>query len=177
MKICNEYANQVHPDAEILRSIGCPMYNHLKTIFADPITNSNHDGSTIEDQGISASLNSPELPTIKEEELSPSEPEKYVDLSSQKRGRKGLEDAIARGIMEMAASAKLRADAIKAYNSKFSITDCVKALDELQGINDQVYLAALDLFTSRNARETFLTLKVDKRLIWLQRKCLMCSVS
>lgn len=156
------------------------MYNHLKTIFADPVTNSNQNGSTMEDHGISASLTSPELPSIKEEELedlSPTESEKYADLPGRKRGRKGFEDAIARGILEMAAAAKLRAEAIKAYNSKFSITDCVKALDELQGINDRVYLAALDLFTSRNARETFLTLKVDKRLIWLERKCSVCSVS
>lgn len=156
------------------------MYNHLRTIFGDPVTKSNQNGSTMEDQGISASLASPELPTIKEEELeelSPTESEKYADLSSRKRGRKGFEGAIARGILEMAAAANLRAEAIKAYNSKFSITDCVKALDELQGINDRVYMAALDLFTNRNARETFLTLKVDKRLIWLERKCLVCFIS
>ncbi|KAK4393876.1 hypothetical protein Sango_1858400 [Sesamum angolense] len=70
----------------------------------------------------------------------------------------------------MATATRLRAEAIKNSNGKFSITDCVRALDELQGVDDQVYHAALDLFNNRNARETFLTLRVEKRLIWLQRK-------
>lgn len=165
-----------HPDAEMLRSIGCPIYNQLRTIFTEPPTYGKQNGSTMDNEGIPSSFPSPEHPTVKQEELSPSESEKYADLASRKRGRKGFEDAIARGILEMAAATKLRAEAIKKFNSNFSITDCIKALDELQGINDQVYLAALDLFTNRNARETFLTLKVDKRLIWLQRKCFACSL-
>ncbi|KAL1536869.1 hypothetical protein AAHA92_29447 [Salvia divinorum] len=164
---------RAHPDAEMLRTIGCPIYNHLRTIFADPVTNGTQNGSTTDDHRIFVS---PEHPTVKEEELSPSESEKYMDLASRKRGRKGLEDAIARGLLELAAAAKLRAEAMKTVHSKFSITDCIKALDELQGITDQVYLAALDLFSKRNARETFLTLKVNKRLIWLQRKCLVSSL-
>ncbi|KAH6760029.1 hypothetical protein C2S52_009538 [Perilla frutescens var. hirtella] len=166
---------KAHPDAEMLRSTGCPIYNQLRTIFAEPVTCGKQNGSTMDNGGISGPCTSPEHPTVKLEELSPSESEKYTDLASRKRGRKGFEDAIARGILEMAAATKLRAEAIKKFNNKFSITECVKALDELQGINDQVYLAALDLFSNRNARETFLTLKVDKRLIWLQRKCLSCS--
>ncbi|KAL1569769.1 L10-interacting MYB domain-containing protein-like [Salvia divinorum] len=164
---------KAHPDAEMLRSTGCSIYNHLRTIFAEPDTNGAQNGSATDDQGISIS---PEHAAVKEEELSPSESDKYVDMASRKRGRRGLEDAIARGILEMAGAAKLRAEAVKTFHSKFSITDCVKALDELQGVSEQVYLAALDLFINRNARETFLTLKVDKRLIWLQRKCLICSL-
>lgn len=156
----------------MMRSMGCPIYNQLRTIFAEPGTDGKQNGSTKDDEGMSGSFPSPGHPTVKQEELSPSDSEKYADLASRKRGRKGIEDAIARGILEMAAATKLRTEAIKKFNGKFSITDCVKALDELQGVNDQVYLAALDLFSNRNARETFLTLKVDKRLIWLQRKCL-----
>lgn len=90
---------------------------------------------------------------------------------ARKRGRKGIDDIIANAISEMAAASKLRANAIKQYNDKFSITDCVKALDEIQGVDDRVYFAALDLFNSRNARETFLSLKADKRLTWLHGKC------
>ncbi|XP_042020020.1 uncharacterized protein LOC121767760 [Salvia splendens] len=157
----------------MLRSTGCSIYNHLRTIFAEPDTNGAQNGSATDDQGISMF---PEHAAVKEEEPSPSESDKYMDMASRKRGQRGLEDAIARGIMEMAGAAKLRAEAVKTFHSKFSITDCVKALDELQGVSEQVYLAALDLFSNRNARETFLTLKVDKRLTWLQRKCLVCSL-
>ncbi|KAI3451409.1 hypothetical protein Pfo_008074 [Paulownia fortunei] len=165
-----------HPDAEMVRIMGCPIYYQLRTIFAEPGTCGKQNGSTKDNEGISCSFPSPGHPTVKLEELSPSESEKYADLASRKRGRKGIEDAIARGIVEMAAATKLRAEAMKKFNSKFSITDCVRALDELQGVNDQVYLAALDLFSNRNARETFLTLKVEKRLMWLQRKCLTCAL-
>ncbi|KAL6551961.1 hypothetical protein OROGR_008115 [Orobanche gracilis] len=161
-----------HPDAETVRSMGCPIYNQLRTIFAEPRMYEKQNGSATKD---SEDISSCSLhPTVKlEEEVSqPSESEKYVDhVSSRKRGRKGIEDAIAGGILEMAAATKLRAEAINKYNTRFSITDCVGALDELQSVNDQVYFAALDLFSNRNARETFLTLKVDKRLFWLQRKC------
>lgn len=162
----------------MLRSTGCPIYNQLKTIFTEPLTTyGKQNGSTIDNEEIPASFPSPEHPTIKqEEELTPPELEKCMDVVGRKRCRKGYEDAIARGILEMAAATKLRAEAIKKFNNSFSITDCVKALDELQGIDEQVYLAALDMFNNRNARETFLTLKVDKRLIWLQRKCFACSL-
>ncbi|KAL8472467.1 hypothetical protein ACS0TY_028991 [Phlomoides rotata] len=162
-----------HPDAETLRSTGCPIYNQLKIIFAEP-TYEKQNGSTDDIEGIPSSFTSPGRPNVKQEELSPSESEKFADLAGRKRGRKGIEDAIARGILEMAAATKLRAEAIGKLNSKFSISDCVAALDELPGVNDQVYFAALELFNNRNARETFLTLKVDKRLIWLRRKCLIC---
>ncbi|KAK6118027.1 hypothetical protein DH2020_048230 [Rehmannia glutinosa] len=166
-----------HPDAETVRSTGCTIYDQLRTIFAEPRTYDKQNGSTEDNEVISCSLPSPGHPTVKMEELSPSESDEYVDVGSHKRGRKGIENAIARGVMEMAAATKLRTEAIKKFNSKFSITDCVGALDGLQGVNDRVYFAALDLFSnSRNARETFLTLNVEKRLIWLQRKCLTGAI-
>ncbi|PIN00932.1 hypothetical protein CDL12_26563 [Handroanthus impetiginosus] len=122
-----------HPDAETLRSIGCPIYNQLRTIFAEPATHGKQNGSTKDDEGILCSFPSPGHEDVKVEELSPSESDKYVDLANRKRGRKGIEDAIASGILEMAAATKLRAEAIKKFNAKFSISDCVGALDELQG--------------------------------------------
>ncbi|CAA0836787.1 Unknown protein [Striga hermonthica] len=157
-----------HPDAETVRSTGCPIYNQLRTIFAEPRAHEEINGS-VKDNYV---IPSPSYPAVKLEELSPSESEKCADVSSRKRGRKGIENAIARGILEMAAASKLRAEAINKFNGRFSITDCVGALDELEGIDDRVYFAALDLFVNRCARETFLTLGVEKRLTWLQRKCL-----
>lgn len=162
--------NQVHPDAETLRSMGCPIYNQLRIIFSEPATYGEQNGSTKENEVISYSFPSPVDPNVKLEEQSPSESEKYADVTNRKRGRRGIEDAIARGILEMAAATKLRAEAINKFNGKFSISDCVRALDELEGVDDQVYHAALELFSSRSARETFLNLKVEKRLIWLERK-------
>lgn len=90
---------------------------------------------------------------------------------NRKRGPKGIDDVIAGAIMEMAAASKQRTAAIHQFNARYTITDCIKELDEMIGVDEQVYFAALDLFNKPNAREVFLSLKGDKRLIWLRGKC------
>ncbi|XP_073058101.1 L10-interacting MYB domain-containing protein-like isoform X2 [Primulina eburnea] len=161
-----------HPDAEAVRSTGCPMYNQLHIIFVEPEISGKHNKSTKEGEETPGSVLQQHL-SISAEELSPSGSDKYADSANRKRGRGGIEIGIAKGILEIASATKFRAEAIKKRNEEFSITDCIKALDELIGvISDQVYFGALDLFTNRNARETFLSLKVEKRSIWLQGKCL-----
>lgn len=167
-----QYSNQEHPDAEAVRSTGCPMYNQLHIIFVEPEISGKHNRSTKEGEETPGSVPQQHL-NISAEELSPSGSDKYTDLANRKRSRGGIENGIAKGILEIASATKFRAEAIKKRNEEFSITDCIKALDELiDFISDQVYFVALDLFTNRNARETFLSLKVEKRSIWLQGKCM-----
>ncbi|XP_073280921.1 L10-interacting MYB domain-containing protein-like [Primulina huaijiensis] len=116
-----------------------PMYNQLQIIFAEPEISGKHNRST------------------KEGEETPGS-----------RGRGGMENGIAKGILEIASATKFKAEAIKKQNEEFSITDCIKALDELiDVISDKVYFGALDLLTNRKTRETFLGLKVEKRSTWL----------
>uniref|UniRef100_A0A7N0TJ77 Uncharacterized protein n=1 Tax=Kalanchoe fedtschenkoi TaxID=63787 RepID=A0A7N0TJ77_KALFE len=88
----------------------------------------------------------------------------------RKRGRKATGDAIVDAMLEIAAASKMRATALMKNEDPFSISKCIKVLDEMQ-VNDQLYLLALDLFEEPNARETFVSLKSERRLIWLQRKC------
>lgn len=90
----------------------------------------------------------------------------------RKRGRKGIDDVIAGAILEMAAASKLRTAAIQQCNGRYTITKCIKELDEMQGVDEQLYFAALDLFSKPNAREIFLSLKGEKRLTWLRGKCM-----
>lgn len=90
---------------------------------------------------------------------------------SRKRGRKGIDDAIAAAILEMAAASKLRTAAVKQHDARYSIASCIRELDELQGVEERVYFAALELFNNPSAREMFLSLKRDKRLTWLCHKC------
>jgi len=124
------------------------------------------------------------LGTIQEESSSESEEvEDAVDehdavqpsppgiISSRKRGRRGIDDAIAAAILEMAAASKLRTAAVKQCNARYSIASCIKELDEMQGVEERVYFAALELFNNPNARELFLSLKGDKRSAWLHQKC------
>lgn len=70
----------------------------------------------------------------------------------------------------MATASKLRTAAIQQRSSRYTIVNCIKELDEMKGVEEQVYFAALDLFNKPIAREVFLSLKRDKRLIWLQRQ-------
>lgn len=94
-------------------------------------------------------------------------PTRPSTVSNRKRGRKGIDDAIAGAILEMAAASKLNATALEQINSRYTIAECIKELDEIQGITENVYFAALDLFNNPSAREIFLSLKRDKRLTWL----------
>ncbi|XP_022740254.1 L10-interacting MYB domain-containing protein-like [Durio zibethinus] len=174
-----------HPDAETIKSSGCSIYKQLCTIFSEPTTNGKHDYSAEIGREVGSSLPSLEpLSRIQEESSSESEevedvadeqdavqPSAPCVISSRKRGRKGIDDAIAAAILEMAAASKLRTAAVKQCNSRYSIASCIKELDEMKGVEERVYFAALELFNNPNAREMFLSLKGDKRLTWLHRKC------
>ncbi|XWS29181.1 hypothetical protein CRYUN_Cryun24cG0006500 [Craigia yunnanensis] len=96
-------------------------------------------------------------------------------ISSRKRGHKGIGDAIASAILEMAAASKLRSAAVKQCNARYSIASCIKELDEMQAVEERVYFVALELFNNADASEKFLSLKGDKRLTWLHRKCVAPS--
>lgn len=82
-----------------------------------------------------------------------------------------LNGMIAEAMLDMISASKLRGVARTHNNYQFSITNCIKALDEIQGIDQSLYFAALDLFDNSSQREIFLSLKGDKRLAWLQGKC------
>ncbi|KAF5192669.1 Superoxide dismutase [Cu-Zn] [Thalictrum thalictroides] len=100
-----------------------------------------------------------------------------TNSSSRKRSRNssGLDDPIAEAMLEMATASKLRANALIQSGDQFSITKCVKLLDEISDVDESLYYAALDLFDNPNLREIFLTLNRDKRLIWLKGKGVLRS--
>ncbi|KAK4857723.1 hypothetical protein QYF36_005147 [Acer negundo] len=86
-----------------------------------------------------------------------------------------LGDAIMDAMLEIAAASKLRASAIMKNEKRFSISRCIKVLDEMQGVDQRIYFLALDLFENPNAREIFISLKREKWLLWLQGKCNVSS--
>ena len=87
-----------------------------------------------------------------------------------KRGRKATGDAIVDAMLEIAAASKLRAAAIMKSEDQFSISKCIKVLDEIQDVDQPVYFFALELFENPDAREIFISLKNERRLPWLQGK-------
>lgn len=148
------------PDAQTLKSNGFHFYKQLFRLFSE--TPSTSKTPQLKE---TVSHNSSEVEK---------EPTCSVDVTP-KRGRQGLNGLIAKAIMEMALASKLTAQAISKCNQRFSIANSIKALDELQGINEEEYHAALDLLDNHTAREIFLSLKPDKRLPWLRTKCFVSS--
>ncbi|THF93875.1 hypothetical protein TEA_004899 [Camellia sinensis var. sinensis] len=176
--------SEEHPDAETVKTAGCPIYRQLCTLFSEPGTNGEYNGSAEQEIPCPKPLTMfQEEPSSEDAADMEDENDKFQSMTpsgstvGRKRGRKGVDDAIANAILEMASASKLRAAAIQQVNDRFSITDCVKVLDEMQGVDERVYFAALDLFNNPKARETFLSLKVDKRLTWLCSKCSSLSSS
>ncbi|KAJ0235340.1 hypothetical protein HA466_0269250 [Hirschfeldia incana] len=90
---------------------------------------------------------------------------------TRKRSRKACGDAIVEAMLEIAAASKMRAAALANNGDRFSISKCIRALDDLQGVDQPTYFLALDLFENPSSREIFISLKYEKRLKWLQGKC------
>ncbi|KAI3958786.1 hypothetical protein MKX01_023462 [Papaver californicum] len=183
---------RVHPDAETIRANGCPLYKQLSIIFLDSRTNGNDDsanqvkmeeGPCHRSTGLTIDTGE-QLVLSKDDSLSTSEEDDGIEpigrnkqqsikpsTSGNKKSRVPVEDVMVKAILEMALSSKLRAAAVREGKDRFSITNCVKALDEMQGIDDYLYYTALDMFDNPNFRETFISLKMEKRLVWLKGKC------
>ncbi|PSR99598.1 L10-interacting MYB domain-containing protein [Actinidia chinensis var. chinensis] len=101
--------------------------------------------------------------------------EETVCISGQTKSDQEINETMAKALSDMLAASKLRAVAMPEQDDRFNITNCIKALDEIEateGIDSRLYFAALDLFEDPNLRETFVSLKSNKiRLTWLQGKC------
>ncbi|GAV85037.1 DDE_4 domain-containing protein [Cephalotus follicularis] len=93
-----------------------------------------------------------------------------------KRSRKATGDAIVDAMLEIAAVSKMRAAAIMKNEDRFSISKCIKVLDEMQGVDQRIYFLALDLLENPSAREIFISLRSEKRLPWLQGKYISASM-
>ncbi|KAB5511864.1 hypothetical protein DKX38_028892 [Salix brachista] len=87
-----------------------------------------------------------------------------------KRSCKATGDAIVDAMLEIAAASKMRAAAIMKNEDQYSISKCIKVLDEMQGVDQWIYFLALDFFERPIAREKFIAQKSVKRLQWLQGK-------
>ncbi|KAL3844967.1 hypothetical protein ACJIZ3_002370 [Penstemon smallii] len=94
----------------------------------------------------------------------------HVTPRNKKRSRKATADAIVDAMLEIAAASKMRANAIIRNEERFTISKCIKVLDEMQVVDQSLYLYALDLFENPSSRETFVSLKSERRLAWLQGK-------
>ncbi|WRX31369.1 Myb/SANT-like domain - like 10 [Theobroma cacao] len=190
------------PRPEPVKIKDCPIYEQLCTIFTDSsadgkyaqsshfegldkavandtggLTSCPEGGSTQPDYPSTSKLSQnnplPEKLTKSIAERKRKRPSETLSSLDQSRKDEEMSEAMAGAMLDMVAAWRSRrTTATKRSDDKFSITNCIKALDEIEDIEDWLYFAALDLFEDSSLRETFISLKAGKiRLTWLQGKC------
>ncbi|MED6127275.1 hypothetical protein PIB30_086578 [Stylosanthes scabra] len=189
---------QAQPRLETVKAKDCPIYEQLCTIFTDSAADGKYAQSSHYEEfnksvGIDAAglISCPEAgvshhqnpSSLKSFRGNTSNAEKITKNSLDRKKKRPSEtlipsldqdscEAMAEALLEMVAASRLRRIVSTVNDDKFSITNCIRALDEIQGIDQGLYFSALDLFEDPNLRETFISLKCDKiRLTWLQGKC------
>ncbi|KAI3989067.1 hypothetical protein MKX01_033103 [Papaver californicum] len=190
-----------HPEVETIRIKGCLLYKNLCTLFSESVngrySQSSHDleSDKVVDVIDSAwsSEESPETANISVNPVTQS-PSARDEVSSRSDGQNnkrqlatlpshsGNQKKICRragnatvidGMREMGSSSKSRTTSIPFQSGdQFSISNCAKTLNEMQGVDEFLYLAAMDLFEEDPIRrETFISIRSDIRLAWLKSKC------
>lgn len=202
LRIPNRLFLQAQPRIDTIKVKDCPIYDQLCAIFADTSADGKYaQSSHFEGLEKSVGNNTTAIPSCLEDETQhPKNPscsrlvqgngstcenvmkniaerkrkrssETHSSLGRSRRDQEILE-GMAGALSEMIAASKLRSGLITPLDDRFTITNCIAALDEIETLDDGLYLAALDLFEDPNLRETFLSLNGDKiRLTWLQGKC------
>lgn len=192
----------IGPKPETTKIKDCPIFEQLCTIFADLGADGKYaQSSHYEELDKSVGTNSGGLVSCPESEnVGTKTPllSKFIQgnassahnaskkTTERKRKRAAEEgsflgdsnrdeeiiNAMAEGMLEMVAASKLHMAMTAQSEERFTITKCIKALDEIEGIDDWLYYGALDLFEYPNLREMFISLKGNKiRWTWLQGKC------
>lgn len=176
------------PKPETFRAKDCPIYEQLCTIFAESgvdgkYAQSSHyeemDKPITFDNAVLSSC--PETGTPHSEtpsRLNPSWAEKTnKNMITEKKRKRPLEktrsdhgfsEAIAEAMFEMIAASKIKKVSDTQNDYRCSISNCIGMLDEIEGIDEGLYFAALELFEDPNLRETFISIgSHETRLSWL----------
>lgn len=184
-----------HPEAEAVRNKECQIFKELCTLFSEPRTEgryvqSSHDVKL--DQQKVEMDDTPETASVSAEpavDEASSRLSEEVNMSSGRNKRRILIQPLISStrqrrrvcrethrtqheIEEVPSTNKRAAEAAPALSSdRFSISSCIEVLNEMGGVDEEVYLAALDLFQDPDRRETFICIKSDIKLAWLKAKC------
>lgn len=158
----------------------CPIYEQLCTIFADSgvdgkYAQSSHYEEFDKSAGIDIQGNGSSPPNVSKSmsDKKRKRASEIGSISDQSHSNQELSDVMAEAFLDMIQSSRLRTAMKQPQNDeKFTITNCIRALDKIEGIEDDLYYAALDLFEKPDFREMFLSLQNNYiRLTWLQGKC------
>uniref|UniRef100_A0A2C9TZS0 Myb/SANT-like domain-containing protein n=1 Tax=Manihot esculenta TaxID=3983 RepID=A0A2C9TZS0_MANES len=191
-----DVASQPRPEA--IRVKDCPIYDQLCTIFNDtsadgkyaqsshfesvgndtagltsnPVGGSSHPENPSSSRPVQGNSVTADRTVKNRADRKRTRSSETQPSSEQNKKHQEINDAMEEALLEMLAASRWRKAAKVQNDERFSVTNCIKALDEMGDIDQQLYFAALDLFEEPNMRETFLSLKSDQlRLTWLQGKC------
>ncbi|KAJ1421641.1 Myb/SANT-like domain [Sesbania bispinosa] len=160
------------PRPEKVKVKDCPIYEQLCTIFTDSAADGKYAQSSHYEEldksvgidatgsvswseaGVSHYQNPSSSKAI---QCNTSTAEKVIKNSVDRKKKRPSEmqtssldqdscDAMAEALLEMVAASRLRTIVSTLSDDKFSITNCIRALDEIHGIDQQLYFSALDLF-------------------------------
>ncbi|XP_049360465.1 uncharacterized protein LOC125825175 [Solanum verrucosum] len=145
--VWDEYI-KVHPEITPYRKYGCPIYKELCHIFTRPKATGEFAVSSMDPGSNPSERNKHKL----------TEPPKS---GSNKRNSVGPNNPKRSKSSDMDQNQNQKDD-------PYSIANCVVALNDTPGVDRRLYNAAMDLFENKNWRETFVTMKMDKRLSWLK---------
>ncbi|XP_024012338.1 L10-interacting MYB domain-containing protein isoform X2 [Eutrema salsugineum] len=173
------------PRSELVKVNHCLIYEQLCTIFGDDSAEGKYAQSS-HFEGLEESMANQNSglftsPTkrdkISSERKRKREPDSKTCLAPSQIDTAALE-TMGGALSDMLTSMRSRIADLKTPDDRYSITNCINALDEMENVDDGVYFAALDLFENPGLRETFISLKANKlRLTWLQVKCRKLSPS
>ncbi|VFR03593.1 unnamed protein product [Cuscuta campestris] len=185
------------PKPETSKIKECPVYEELCLIFEEPdadgkYAQSSHYGEL--DKSAVAVAVDHHTSFIDSENASPMTPLPLTSFPGSMGGKSGTEkkrkrlpedsaensrddgemiNVISQTLQEMIASSKMVVGSLGygpplQTDKKFTISKCIQALDDIEGIHDALYYPALDLFEDPTLREMFLSLHSSVRLTWLQ---------
>ncbi|KAG9149005.1 hypothetical protein Leryth_010616 [Lithospermum erythrorhizon] len=176
---------------EVSKMKECPIYDQLCTIFGGSGAEGRYAQSShyrgLENPGVTdpscpeSGNPCPETPSSSKHVqldvariFADRKRKRALEESSPGQGSEAQEigDAMANALLDMIASSRLMTAENLQSDNYYSISNCIRALDEMEGIDDSLYYSALDLFEDANIREVFLSLSNNLiRMSWLQGKC------
>ncbi|WCJ35118.1 hypothetical protein M5689_016385 [Euphorbia peplus] len=154
-----------------------PVANGSEGIFSHPVGGSSHSenpSSSTPVQGNSL------LPDNIAKNIAERKRKRVIETQSsleQQKKDEDINEAMAEALFEMIAASSWRKVSATQNHERFSITNCIRALDDIGEIDQQFYFAALDLFEDPDSREMFLSLRDNQiKLTWLQGKLAKSTV-
>ncbi|XP_042504465.1 L10-interacting MYB domain-containing protein-like [Macadamia integrifolia] len=176
-----------HPDVESYRFKSFPLFKKLALIFegakGKEVSKEGNDNTALSlFPCISTSPNTPGPDAAQEQSKSSSDmmspqrdtqpkKRKFVkDTTSRHKKSRNAELMIAQAISGMALNSKLNAEQV--INSRhYSYDKCLEELQELEGLDDSVFVKAVKFLRDEKNAIAFMTLKGPRRLFWLKTEC------